>query len=57
MRKFTTFINLIHEIERNPETVFDDIYITSNTGRKQKLSKSVKATIISYLQVGKAIEA
>jgi ERCC4-type nuclease len=57
MRKFTTFINLIHEIERNPETVFDDIYITSSTGRKQKLSKAVKATIISYLQVGKAIEA
>ena len=57
MRKFTTFINLIHEIERNPETVFDDIYITSSTGRKQKLSKTVKATIISYLQVGKSIEA
>jgi ERCC4-type nuclease len=53
MQKFLTFTNLIHEIERNPETVFDDIYITSINGRKQKLSKTIKSTIISYLQIKK----
>jgi ERCC4-type nuclease len=51
MQKFTTFTNLIHEVERNPSTAFDDIYIISDKGQKRKISKTIKTTILSYLQI------
>lgn len=55
MQKFTTFTNLIHEVEKNPGTAFDDIYIISDKGQKRKISKTIKTTILSYLQISQKI--